>query len=152
MQIIMLKKDSLFVDTSGWACYFAEDKDEIHFTVAAFMKDKLQKEQHFVTTNYVIAELVALLSSRYHLSRDRVITKINEIKTNAKIEIVHSDQILDSKAWKLLEKRPDKEWSLVDASSFAVMETFKMAQAVTTDHHFAQAGFEQFPKSIRRFR
>jgi uncharacterized protein len=152
MQILMPKRDDLFVDTSGWACYLMKDKDELHAAVAAFLQSMLQKQQHLVTTNYMIAELVALLFSRYHLSRDRVITKINEINANARIEIVHIDQTLDGRAWKLLEERSDKEWSLVDASCIVVMKRFQMTQAVTTDHHFAQAGLDQFPESIRRFR
>src|SRR5260370_21653688 len=114
MRIIIPKKSDLFVDASGWAWYLMKDEDETHSIVAAFVKSMVQRRRHLVTTNYVIAELVALLSSRYHLSRDRVIARINEIKANPRIEIVHIDQILDGKAWKLLEERPDKEWSLVD--------------------------------------
>jgi len=148
----MSKKNNLFVDTSGWACYLMKDEDNTHSIVAAFMQSMLQKRRHLVTTNYVIAKLVALLSSRYHLSRDQVITRINEIKRDARIEIVHIDQALDGQAWKLLEGRPNKEWSLVDASSFVIMEHFKITQAVTTDHHFTQAGLEQIPESIRKYR
>ena len=148
----MPKKSDLFVDTSGWACYLMKDEDETHSLVAAFVQSMLKKRRHLVTTNYVIAELVALLSSRYHLSRNRVIAGINEIRRDARIEIVHIDQTLDEEAWTLLEKRHDKEWSLVDTSSFVVMECFKITQAVTTDHHFSQAGLEQIPESIRKFR
>lgn len=148
----MPKKNDLFVDTSGWACYFMKDKDETHFTVAAFMQSMLQKQRHLVTTNYVIAELVALLSSRYHLSHDRVIARINEIKKDKRIKIVYIDQSLDDEAWALLERRPDKGWSLVDTSCFVVMGRFNITQVITTDHHFVQAGFEQIPESIRSYR
>ena len=148
----MPKKNDLLVDTSGWACYFMKDKDETHFTVAGFIQSMLQKQRHLVTTNYVIAELVALLTSRYHLSRDRVILRINEIKKDARIEIVHIDQALDNEAWVLLEKRPDKEWSLVDTSCIILMKRLKISRVITTDHHFTQAGLEQFPESIRKFR
>jgi uncharacterized protein len=41
----------------------------------------------------------------------------------------------------LLEARPDKAWSLVDCSSFAIMQQQNMSQALTNDHHFEQAGF-----------
>ncbi len=57
------------------------------------------------------------------------------------VEIVHIDAPMDNVAWQLLEKRFDKEWSLVDASSFVLMEQFGMTEALTTDHHFTQAGF-----------
>lgn len=38
--------------------------------------------------------------------------------------------------------RPDKTWSLTDCISFAVMRDRGMTQALSSDHHFEQAGFE----------
>jgi len=98
-----------------------------------------------VTTNYIITELVALLSSRYHLPRQQVIMAINAIKMDASVEVVHIERAMDDEAWALLEARLDKEWSLVDASSFIVMKRFGMTEALTTDHHFTQAGFIRVP-------
>jgi uncharacterized protein len=40
-----------------------------------------------------------------------------------------------------LLQRPDKEWSLTDCISFIVMEEHGLTEALTADHHFAQAGF-----------
>jgi predicted nucleic acid-binding protein len=105
----------------------------------------IARKRRLVTTNYVIAELVALLSSRHHLPRRQVITAVNSIKKEVAVEIVYIERSFDDEAWKLLEARPDKEWSLVDATSFVVMKRFGMTQALTTDHHFAQAGFTRVP-------
>jgi predicted nucleic acid-binding protein len=41
----------------------------------------------------------------------------------------------------LYSRRPDKEWSLTDCISFVVMEEHGLTEALTTDHHFEQAGF-----------
>ena len=41
----------------------------------------------------------------------------------------------------LLQQRPDKEWSLCDAVSFLLMPAHGVQDALTTDHHFEQAGF-----------
>src|SRR5208282_5143253 len=38
--------------------------------------------------------------------------------------------------------RPDKEWSLTDCISFVVMNERGMTDALTSDHHFEQAGFQ----------
>ena len=60
-------------------------------------------------------------------------------------EIIHIDTSLDATAWSLLKAYIDKEWSLVDASSFVVMTSYGMTEAITTDHHFTQAGFVRLP-------
>ena len=41
----------------------------------------------------------------------------------------------------LYRGRPDKEWSLTDCISFEVMRERGLTEALTSDHHFEQAGF-----------
>jgi predicted nucleic acid-binding protein len=53
---------------------------------------------------------------------------------------------LDAAAWQLLARRPDKAWSLVDCASFIIMQERAITDALTTDHHFEQAGFTQLLK------
>jgi len=43
--------------------------------------------------------------------------------------------------WQLYCDRLDKEWSLTDCVSIAVMERDQIKEAFTSDHHFEQAGF-----------
>jgi uncharacterized protein len=62
------------------------------------------------------------------------------------VEIVHIDPALDAEAWDLLKARADKEWSLVDCASFVIMQHRGITQALTTDHHFEQAGFVRLLK------
>jgi predicted nucleic acid-binding protein len=38
--------------------------------------------------------------------------------------------------------RHDKAWSLTDCTSFVVMRQHRLTEALTTDHHFEQAGFK----------
>ncbi len=136
----MPKKNDLFVDTSGWA-YYLDRSDPLHMKVVTIVRDYALQRRNLVIANYILTELVALLSSRFHLPRKEVIKAINALKSDAVVEIVHIDVSMDNEAWKLLEKRIDKEWSLVDASSFVVMKQFGITEALTTDHHFTQAGF-----------
>ncbi len=136
----MPKKNDLFVDTSGWA-YYLDRQDPLYPKVVAFVQSAVMQRRRLVTTNYIITELVALLSSRFHLPRQEVLRVMNVLKSDTTVEIVHINESLDNAAWKLLEVRVDKEWSLVDASSFVLMEQFGITEALTTDHHFTQAGF-----------
>ena len=56
---------------------------------------------------------------------------------------MHITPELDRAAWELVKRRVDKDWSLVDCASFVVMDRLDITAARSTDHHFAQAGFER---------
>lgn len=131
---------SLFVDTSGWASLFVANQPyypqaEQYFCLA------FQEQKRIYTTNYIIAELVALVNSPLRVSRSRIFEIIDAIKTATYIEIVHIDDVTDTLAWTLCKSRIDKAWSLVDCTSFIVMQQMEIQEAVTTDQHFEQAGF-----------
>jgi len=94
-----------------------------------------------ITTNYVIAELVALMTSPLRLPREQSIAFVGDLKTSPYVEVIHINPTLDDQAWQLLKSRQDKDWSLVDCASFVVMQQRGITEALTTDHHFEQAGF-----------
>jgi uncharacterized protein len=70
-----------------------------------------------------------------------LINFITGIKTSPYVHILHVDNTLDTQAWQLLAQRNDKLWSLVDCTSFVIMQREGLTEALTTEHHFAQAGF-----------
>ena len=92
-----------------------------------------------VTTNYVIAELVALLGARSHVARQVLLDFVERIRTST--QVVFIERALDDAAWNMLRQHVDKEWSLVDAASFVVMRHMGITEAFSSDQHFAQAGF-----------
>ena len=140
----MAREDSLFVDTSGWA-YLVDRHDPLHSSVNAIYQRAVVQHRLLVTTNYIIAELVALLSSRSRIPRPQIFTFVDALKFAPHVEVIHIDKAIDAEAWELLKSRADKQWSLVDASSFAIMNRYGMTEALTTDHHFTQAGFIRLP-------
>lgn len=132
--------DQVFVDTAGWASLFV--RTEPHYQTARSLFDEWRRRNVLlITTNYVLAELVALFTSPLHLPRSQQIQYIEAMKASAYLEIVHIDVDLDTAAWVLLKARLDKTWSLVDVASFVVMSQRNISEALTTDHHFEQAGF-----------
>ena len=132
--------NEVFADTSGWANAFV--KTEPYYTKAStLVKQWQQYNRRVVTTNYVLSELIPLLTVRLRVPRERGLRYIEALRSADWIEIVHIDEELDKEAWKLLAERLDKPWSLVDAASFIVMEKRGLTEALTADHHFEQAGF-----------
>jgi predicted nucleic acid-binding protein len=140
----MATRNSIFVDTSGWA-YLLDRNSDFHPDVQTIYQQAVERNRLLITTNYVIAELVALLSSRSRVSRQHIIAFVDTLKASPHIEIIHIDTNLDTSAWALLKAYTDKKWSLVDASSFVIMTSYGMTEAITTDHHFSQAGFVRLP-------
>jgi len=137
---------AIFVDTAGWG-HLVDPTQEFHGQAASIYREARQQGSRFVTTNYILAELVALLTSPVRAPRAKIIGFISGLKSSPYVDIVHVDAMLDSQAWQLLVERPDKEWSLVDCASFVVMRLAGLAEALTTDHHFEQAGFVRLLKS-----
>jgi len=130
----------LFVDTSGWACYVDRSQAQ-HAAALAVYQDIRAQGRRLVTTNYVLAELMALLTQPLRIPRTTVLTFVEALQAAPHIQIVHVDPARDAAAWGLLRSRPDRLWSLVDAASFVVMQERGLVEALTTDHHFEQAGF-----------
>ena len=134
----------VFVDTSGWG-HLVDPAQQFSGKASAIYKEA-RYSGGIVTTNYVIAELTALLISPLRVHGPKRIDIVNGIKSSSFIDIIHIDGALDAKAWKLLEERPDKMWSLVDCSSFVLMKELGITDALTTDHNFEQAGFVRLLK------
>jgi len=94
-----------------------------------------------ITTNYVIAELAALLHSPLRIPKPMIVNLLTNLKTSIWIDVLHVSSEIDEQAWQLFSQRLDKDWSLVDCSSFVIMHQYGIQEALTTDHHFEQAGF-----------
>lgn len=125
----------MLLDTSGLLClhHVAEPyhKEAASLYVAASAS---------TTHNYILAEFVALSHSR-RLPRDSSLAYLRGLVRNPKVEIVWVGEALTESALSLLERQLDKTYSLCDAVSFLLMRERGITEALTTDHHFEQAGF-----------
>jgi predicted nucleic acid-binding protein len=130
----------VFVDTSGWGC-IADRTQAFHALAGSIYRTGRQQKRKFVTTNYVLAELVALLTSPLRIPRPAIVRFIDGLTASPYVEVVHVDTNMDHDAWQLLRSRQDKDWSVVDCASFILMQRSGIDEALTTDHHFEQAGF-----------
>src|SRR6185437_14220974 len=105
---------AIFVDTSGWADPMLQNTPQ-HQEMMAFARQLTSSGRKLVTTNYVINELVALITARAHtMTRPDLIRFVNRLQTNPHLEVIHIDPPTHADAWALLEHAQDKEWSLTD--------------------------------------
>lgn len=141
----MQRMPEIFVDTSGWGC-LVDRSQNLHTPAVEIYETARTNNQRLFTTNYIIAELVALLTSPLRIPRQKIIEFIQSLRASPFVEILHVDPETDAEAWKLLADRPDKEWSLVDCSSFVVMQSLGITEALTTDRNFEQAGLVRLLK------
>ena len=92
-----------------------------------------------VTTSLVLIELADGLSRLQH--RVLAIQIVDRLRDSDRVEIVQSDESLESRAWQLFRERSDKEWGMTDCVSMTLMADHGIDDAFTADHHFEQAGF-----------
>jgi predicted nucleic acid-binding protein len=137
-------KMEILVDTSGWADAVLKNTAD-HAAMEAFYKQCIAQKRPLITSNYILAEVVALLQARSRASREAILRLVRRIKQLAHIDIIYIDRSIDDAAWEMLEQYRDKEWSLTDATSFVIMQRRGIQEAFTSDHHFEQAGFVCMP-------
>jgi len=73
--------------------------------------------------------------------RSKAIKLIDGLRSLPNLQIIEANSSLLAEGWRLYCNRLDKEWSLTDCVSIAVMQKEQINDAFTSDHHFEQAGF-----------
>ena len=93
-----------------------------------------------MTTSWVLVELANGMSEAHE--REICAAMIEYLRSAPAIRIVPATEELLWRGFELYQERPDKAWSLTDCISFVVMRDEGLADALTGDHHFNQAGFK----------
>ena len=127
----------MLLDTSGLFCY--HHKDESHSEDARTLFEVAGPK---LTHAYVLAEFVALTRAR-GLPRRATLDFLAALLDHPEVEVVWVDAALYRKGVRLLEDRLDKSYSLCDAVSFVLMGERGLREALTTDRHFEQEGYER---------
>jgi predicted nucleic acid-binding protein len=126
---------TVFADTFYFFA-LVSDKDEAHEKAIDWSRKFKGK---LVTTEWVMIELADGLASSQQRSLFPRLRR--ELLTNPQYQLISLEPLLYEQGLQLYEERQDKEWSLTDCISFAVMNRDGLTDALTGDHHFEQAGF-----------
>lgn len=128
--------NAVFADTFYFVALLNE-RDAAHGQAASLRRSL---RQPLVTTEWVLAETGGALSA-VHLRAGFVrLARILQA-AGPDVVIVPATSEMFRAGFDLFASRPDKEWSLTDCISFAVMQDLGLNDALTGDHHFTQAGF-----------
>jgi len=132
-----MRPTEVFVDT---ACVVAlvSDRDELHEPATGLFEDTRSRAR-LVTTRAVCFEIGSFFKKPHQ--RKIVAELIQRLEDAPDVDIVPISDDVFHRALRLYGNRPDKTWSLTDCSSFVVMQERGITQALTSDHHFRQAGF-----------
>jgi hypothetical protein len=130
--------NEVFLDTA-FAIALSSSGDDFH-SVALDLADELETSpSRIVTTTAVLMEIGNALSKQRY--RPAAVDLLLSLENDPRVEIVPVSGDLYEEAFKLFSERTDKEWGLVDCVSFVVMRDRKISDALTSDDHFRQAGF-----------
>jgi hypothetical protein len=134
--------NALFVDTAGWmAC--ADGADPQHAAAAGARDAALEAGTTLVTTDFVLDETLTLMRLRLGLAAARRWWRQIEETRRLRWEWIEAQRF--DKARALFFQYGDKPFSLTDCTSFVVMRELRLLQALTTDRHFRQMGFQVLP-------
>jgi len=128
--------NSVFADTAFFVAFLSR-RDRFH-GLAHELMGSLQSR--VVTTDWVLIELANFMAATQ--LRVRVASLVRELQADPRMDIVPATAAAIEAGLAFYELHGDKEWSLTDCMSFQVMRRERIAQALTADHHFEQAGFE----------
>jgi predicted nucleic acid-binding protein len=137
--MLKLSQHRVFVDTSAWIAIAAPNDDHHADAVAILNALKAQRIQLY-TTNFVVAETHAFIM--HDIGPDAGRTYLRGLERKGSTVVVRAEPDDEEMAKAIIYRYTDKEFSLTDAISFAVMERLRIIYAFAFDKHFAQYGWK----------
>ena len=129
----------VYVDAAGWIA-LVNLRDALHTQAVRIYKQRLQEQCQFITASVVLLEVGNWLSPVP--LRKLAIDLLHRIQQSSRIEVIHVTPEIYAKGWELYSNRLDKDWGIIDCISFVIMQERNLVEALTSDHHFEQAGFQ----------
>jgi predicted nucleic acid-binding protein len=132
---------SLFIDTSAFIALL-NPRDQYHDKMREYL-ETLKGELRGITSNLVLGELLTFFSR--HGSLKGALDLQKTLLSDPRFQVIWVDRELHELSSQILNKYSDQQISFADASSFAIMKTERIQQALTFDSDFSRAGFEVVP-------
>lgn len=134
----MTDRNTLFLDTA-YIFALVNTRDQWHARARQWQEALTAERRPLLTSEFVLVEIgdgLATVGFRRHAVR-----VLDTLAASSVVELIPASSELYAAGLDLYRNRTDKEWGLTDCISFALMKQRGLREALTTDEHFAQAGF-----------
>jgi predicted nucleic acid-binding protein len=128
----------VFIDTS-YVYALINPNDQWHSNAIEWQSKIKPQQDQLIISEFILAEIADGLSSIAF--RKAASRSIRLFQSDPYVEIIRASSDLFERALQLFENRDDKSWGLTDCTSFVIMQDYEVIDALTTDEHFQQAGF-----------
>jgi uncharacterized protein len=126
----------IFVDTSFWvALRFA--REQRHPEAVELLRQ--EKTASLVTSNHVRGETWTLLRRR--AGHRSAVHFLDRLERTPRLRVLFVSEELERQALRWLRRRDEQPYSFVDATSFVLMRSLRIREALAFDADFSAAGF-----------
>lgn len=133
----------VFIDTSGLYA-LADRRDPFHARMAKCIATLIKSGISLILTDYIIDEACTLAKVRAGSYAALQLLEIVERSRAFRVLWVGVERFETAKTF--FRKHSDQGYSFTDCTSFVLMHEIEIQDALTTDRHFAEAGFRMLPK------
>jgi len=126
----------IFVDTSFWAGLTARADARHEEAVELFTR---YADERLLTSNHVRGETWTFLRRRRGFRS--AVSFLERVDRTSRLRVEFVSRGLEEEALRWLRQREEREYSFVDATSFALMRALRVREAFAFDGDFAAAGF-----------
>lgn len=126
----------IFVDTSFWVA-LRNRRDERHGAAVALLAE--HDHDTLVTSNHVRGETWTFLRRR--AGHSSAVDFLDTLARSPRVRVVWTSEEIETSALEWLRRHDEREYSFVDATSFALMKALRLYEALAFDDDFAAAGF-----------
>jgi predicted nucleic acid-binding protein len=128
----------IFVDTSFWVA-LTNRRDAHHDEATTLLR--AHDSDRLVTTNEVRGETWTFLRRR--AGHATAVRFLDALGASPRVELLRVSESAEAQAEQWLRRRDDREFSWIDATSFATMRQLHASEALAFDGDFSAAGFTE---------
>lgn len=128
----------IFVDTSFWVA-LRNRRDRHHVEASELLRQ--HADHDLVTSNHVQGETWTFLRRR--VGHQAAVGFLDALERSPRLRVIRISEELEQDALQWLRRRDEREYSFVDATSFAAMRTHRCRDALAFDGDFSAAGFRE---------